>query len=254
VLVAPLAHALRSHPTLSLALTVLSFSFLGPLAAVVVVATLLAHEIAHWMFMYGLGYKPGPVRVLPFLGAFVRAGTPMLRSADIALIYLAGPVAGVGCAAGVTLLANVTLGAELAHQVTVGATVAIALNVINLIPIEPLDGGLIARALPYPALLFFPGALALWLWYNDVARTEIDVLLVVGAVWIAVRKVRKWRHYLAHLRTRARRGDVQAAREWRESVEVPLPERVLVVAIYLLLLPLTLHLLQVLGQQHAWLL
>jgi len=241
------------RPLLSVLLTVLGFSFFGPLAALVLVATMLDHEFAHRILMRRLGYLPGPVRIIPFVGASVRAGRPMLRSSDIALVYLAGPLAGVLSAAAASLLARHTLQPELAHQVYTGAAVSIALNLFNLLPIEPLDGGLISRVLPYPALLLFPTGVWLYLFHAHQAVRPMGITILVGATWITVRKLRKWHRYTAALQVRAAGGDLAAQGELRASFEVPLLERILVVAAYLLLIPGAVGLLQVLFAAGGWL-
>jgi Zn-dependent protease len=252
-LVARVAEGLRGHPLLSVLLTVLSFSFFGPLAALVLVATMLDHEFAHRYLMQRLGYAPGPVQVIPFVGAAVRAGRPMRRSAHIVLIYLAGPLAGVLSAASAALLASRALSPALAHEVTLGAAVSIALNLFNLIPIEPLDGGLIARVLPYPALLLFPGAVALWLWRHDVGSVEIEALAVIGTAVLMALKVRKWHAYVAELRGRAAAGDADAQSELEATFDIPLVERAVVVAAYLVLVPSAVALLEALSRDNGWL-
>ena len=65
------ADRLARYPVACVTLTVLSFAFLGPLAAVVLVATMLVHESAHRAVMARLGYAPGPVRLLPLIGAYI---------------------------------------------------------------------------------------------------------------------------------------------------------------------------------------
>jgi Zn-dependent protease len=250
---ARLAAGLAEHPLLSVVLAVLSFSFFGPLAAVVLVATMLDHEFAHRFMMRRLGYRPGPVQLIPFLGAFVRAGKPMLRSADIALIYLVGPVAGILSAAGAALAAHYMLDPALVYQVNLGAAVSVALNLFNLIPLEPLDGGLIARALPYQALLVFPGAVVLWMVHHDLGSTELEVLLVVGVTGLIVRKVARWHRYLGDLRGRAQAGDPAAQHELSAGLDVPLWERLLVVVAYAALIPGALVLLEVIAQDNSWL-
>lgn len=244
---------LERWPLLSVVLSVVSFSFFGPLAALVLVATMLDHEFAHRVLMRRLGYDPGPVRLIPFVGAFVRARRPMLRSADIALIYLAGPVVGVLSAALAALLASHLLSPALCRQVYVGAAASIALNVFNLIPIEPLDGGLISRALPYPALLLFPSLLTLWLLHTGAALTPLGLVIVFGAAWITLRKVSKWRRYVANLHLRLAASDLAALRELRATSEVPLIERMLVVGAYVILVPGALALLSLLGYAGGWL-
>lgn len=229
--------ALADRPFLSVLLSVLGFSFFGPLAALIVVATMLDHEFAHRALMRRLGYRPGPVRMIPFMGAFVRAGMPMLRSADIALIYLAGPLAGILSASSAALLARLVLSPALQHQVYAGATVSIALNLFNLIPIEPLDGGLISRVVPYPALLLFPTALALILIRAQLVVTPLGLIVLLGSAYITLRKVVKWHRYVAGLRARVVTGELAALRELRASFEVPLLERLLVVLVYCILVP-----------------
>jgi Zn-dependent protease len=247
------ADLLDGRPGLAVLLSVLGFSFLGPVAALVLVATMLDHEFAHRFLMRRLGYLPGPVRLIPLVGAFVRVRRPMLRSADIALIYLAGPLAGVLSAASAALVASHTLDAPLANQVYLGAAVSIALNLFNLLPIEPLDGGLISRVLPYPALVLFPSVVGLWVVHTHMAATPLGVVLLVGAVWITARKVGKWRRYVAGLRARLGDGDLQALRDLRATFEVPIWERVLVVLAYVMLIPGALGLLDVLVQAGGWL-
>ncbi|GAC1430823.1 MAG: hypothetical protein NVSMB65_04320 [Chloroflexota bacterium] len=244
---------LQGNPLLSVTLSILSFSFFGPVAALVLVATILDHEFAHRFMMQRLGYKPGPVRLTPFLGAHVRAGRPMVRSADIALVYLAGPLAGIVSASGAALLASHTLSPAMSHMVNVGAAVSIALNLFNLIPIEPLDGGLIARVLPYPALLLFPGALAVWLWHSDMSGVKLEVLLLAGVTVITARKIQAWRRYVRALRVRAAGGDSTAALELHDAFVIPLLERIVVISTYLLLVPIALILLQLLSRGNAWL-
>jgi Zn-dependent protease len=224
--------AIGDYPMVAVALSVLGFAFLGPIAAVLVVATMLDHEFAHRFMMRKLGYNPGPVRMIPFIGAFVKAGRPLLRSSDIALIYLAGPLAGVLSAALAVLVSVHLLQPALLHQVYVGAAVAVALNLFNLIPLEPLDGGLVSRVLPYQCLVLFPLIVGVYL------ATERQLLLPFGLpVFLVVcrltgAKLLKWRRYLAVLRARARWGDLHALREVRASLEVPILERILVVIGY----------------------
>lgn len=238
----PVARQLRAgseliakYPILSVVLSVLGYAFLGPLAALVLVATLLDHEFAHRYMMRRLGYMPGPVRLIPLMGAYVRAGRPMLRSADIAVIYLAGPLVGILSCEAAVLLASQTLDATLRHQVYVGAAVALGLNLMNLLPFEPLDGGLVSRVLPYPTIIIFPALLAVWLLHVHQLMTPVGIGLLYFIVWASVRKLRKWDRYVIALRTRVLDGDVTALRELRASFDVPLWERLLVTLAYALL-------------------
>ncbi len=243
---------LGKYPVASVLLSVLGYAFLGPLAALILVATILDHEFAHRFMMRRLGYLPGPVRMIPFIGAFVRAGRPMLKSADIALIYLVGPLAGIVSATVAAMVASLALDASLSHQVYVGAAVAIALNLMNLLPFEPLDGGLVSRVLPYPALLLFPIICALWLLHIHQAVTPFGLLVLYCAVWATMRKILKWRRYVSTLWTRVQDGDTAALRELHASFDVPMWERIFVVGAYGAIILSGLSLLQVMAQAAGW--
>jgi Zn-dependent protease len=235
-----------SQPGPALLLTIASYCFLGLVAAVLVVVVIVGHECAHWLIMRRLGYQPRPVRIMPLLGAYVRAGRPMLRSADIALVYLAGPLAGVLMAALAALLAAALGSSWFCHQVYVGATASLVLNLCNLIPAEPLDGGLIARALPFWAMLLFPVLVATWLLVFGQFWTIPGLVALGGALAVARRATSRWQRYLGRLRTRLLHGDRMALHELHASLDVPLSERILVAVIYLLLVTATLLLLHAL--------
>lgn len=244
-----------SQPGPAVLLTVAGYSFLGIIPAVLVVLVIFSHEFAHWLVMYRLGYRPRPVRFVPLLGAYVRAGRPMLRSADVALVYLAGPLIGVLAGEMAALAASTFGNGWLCHQIYAGVTVALILNLCNLIPAEPLDGGLAARALPFKAMLFFPLLVAIWLFVLGQFWTVPGMVVLAGAVAVADRAIGRWRRYLAGLHARLLRGDLSALRELRASLDVPLRERILVAGIYVVLVTATLLLLRAmlgLGGLASW--
>jgi membrane-associated protease RseP (regulator of RpoE activity) len=156
----------------------------------------------------------------------------MLRSADIAVVYLAGPVAGILSADIAAFVASKALYSGLEQQVLVGASVAIGLNLFNLLPYEPLDGGLVIRALPYQALLIFPLGLAAWIVQMGLLETPRGALAVAAVTLIAVHRVNKWRRYAASLRARMDLGDATGLQEWQASFNVPLVIRLLVACVY----------------------
>jgi len=236
------------------ALSVAGFSFvLGPIASLVLVATILDHEYAHSFMMHRLAYKPGPVRLVPLIGAFVHSGRPMLASADIAPIYLAGPLAGILSAGAAAFAGSQALSGDVAHQVIVGAAVAVGLNLFNLLPVEPLDGGLVSRVLPYPALWLFPVLVGILLLYTHLAETSIGVVVLYGAIFVSMHKVSKWRRYVDGLHARWDQGDATALQEMQASFTVPTWERVCIVAVYGLTVVGGLALLQALARAAGWL-
>jgi Zn-dependent protease len=129
--------------------------------AVVVMFVLLAHELGHYFAFRAYGL---PVRLptfVPLLGAFT-AGSAAANLEDDAYISLAGPITGLGLSAVCIFLA---------HQYDprfwyACADVAAFLNLFNMIPTPPFDGGRIVGAVWPPLwvagfVLFIGGAIVL---------------------------------------------------------------------------------------------
>jgi Zn-dependent protease len=142
--------------------------------AVVVMLVLLAHELGHYFAFRAYGL---PVRLpsfVPLLGAFT-AGTAAANLEDDAYISLAGPVTGLGLAAACALLAH-SYDARFWYAC---ADVAAFLNLFNMIPTPPFDGGRIVGAV-WPPLwiggfaLFIAGA---FLWHFPVF-----IVIVIGVL------------------------------------------------------------------------
>ena len=114
----------------------------------VFVALLFIHEIGHVIQLRREGVKASAPMFIPFLGAFVAMKEMPKDAGAEARVGLAGPVLGsLGCLIPVAL-----------WQITgddfwqAGAFIGIFLNLFNLLPILPLDGG---RAM---------AALSSWIW------------------------------------------------------------------------------------------
>lgn len=111
---------------------------LGPWFAIGFVLMLFVHEMGYVVAMHKKGYKTSPPIFIPMLGAVIFA--PAFKSAeDEAYIGIGGPLLG-GLAALATFLLWLILPGkhELLLMVSFTATY---LNLFNLIPIRPLDGG-----------------------------------------------------------------------------------------------------------------
>jgi Zn-dependent protease len=107
------------------------------------VLCIYVHEIGHVVALKRLGIAAGPPMFIPGFGALVRLKEYPADVDEDAQVGLAGPRWGLGVSAFVFLLARLT------HS---GALNAIAhtsawINLFNLIPIAPLDGGRGFRAL-----------------------------------------------------------------------------------------------------------
>ncbi len=110
--------------------------------AIVVMLLLLAHELGHYFAFRAYGL---PVRLpafVPLLGAFT-AGTPPDDLEQDAYIALAGPLVGFGLAALCFIVGSLT------HDRFwyACADLSAFLNLFNMIPMPPFDGGRIIGAL-----------------------------------------------------------------------------------------------------------
>jgi Zn-dependent protease len=120
--------------------------FWGWKFAVGFVLLMLIHELGHVFVLKLQGVPVTAPMFIPFLGAFVVPGEQ--RSvAQEAASALAGPVTGM-LASGAVLLAAESTGSGLLRAL---AYTGFLLNLFNLFPVLPLDGGRVAGAL-HPAI------------------------------------------------------------------------------------------------------
>ncbi|HWE10498.1 MAG TPA: site-2 protease family protein [Solirubrobacteraceae bacterium] len=113
-----------------------SLLFGWPFAAGFVVL-LFVHEMGHVVQLRREGIKASPPMFVPFLGAVISARSLGANALAEARVGLAGPVLGTVGAGMVALAAVVTHG----HLLYALAYTGFFLNLFNLIPVTPLDGG-----------------------------------------------------------------------------------------------------------------
>lgn len=155
----------------------------GWLFALGFVLLIFVHEMGHAVAMRIEGIPAGAPVFIPFVGAFVAMHGRPRDAAVEARVAMAGPVAG-------SLAAWAVLGTGLALEqpllVALGH-IGVLLNLFNLVPVPPLDGGRIAGAFTrtYWVLGYAVGIAALL-----VTRSPILLLvLAVGLFTLA----RRWR-------------------------------------------------------------
>lgn len=103
----------------------------------IVVVVLFIHEMGHFLAMKFFNYKEVKMFFLPLLGALVTGEKQQISQRQRAIILLAGPVPGI--AIGLVLFFIGTFTGNPTQLVT--ANIFIFLNLFNLLPITPLDGG-----------------------------------------------------------------------------------------------------------------
>lgn len=111
------------------------------------VLLILVHEMGHVVVLRARGIKAGVPIFLPFLGAFVSMKSMPRSVYEEAESALAGPVAGTLGALAVAWVAHED-GSNLLRSL---AFTGMLLNLFNLLPALPLDGGRVAGAL-HPAI------------------------------------------------------------------------------------------------------
>jgi Zn-dependent protease len=134
-----------SITVLSIIIFAITFSLIVEdyLLIAILVGVLLFHELGHFMVMKIFGYKNLKMLFLPFIGAMVSGKKKVYSQIEGAIMLLAGPVPGI--ILGYFLL-ELGWGSEMVFLVQLGV-VLILLNVMNLIPIDPLDGGQLVKVL-----------------------------------------------------------------------------------------------------------
>jgi Zn-dependent protease len=114
--------------------------------AVLFVALLFVHELGHVVALRREGIPATAPMFIPFLGAFVGLKQAPKNAWTEAKVGLAGPVFGLASSAAV-LAASYAFDSDLLRA---AAYTGFFLNLLNLLPIVPLDGGRAAAALhPY---------------------------------------------------------------------------------------------------------
>ncbi|MBN1770016.1 MAG: hypothetical protein JXB32_02050 [Deltaproteobacteria bacterium] len=151
--------------------------------ALAIMVMLAFHEYGHVHAMRRAGLKVRGIYFIPLLGAAAVSEDTWRTRSEQARIALAGPLWGLGLTAVAALVDAATGFAYPA----VGVVVAwwALLNLFNLLPVNPLDGGRVLAAVGYSlgsrlgillSLGMFVGALVLaWVF-------EITLLAIVGAV------------------------------------------------------------------------
>ncbi|WP_028981027.1 site-2 protease family protein [Sporocytophaga myxococcoides] len=134
-------------PSLASALLFIGASYLvfdWDLTYILVLAgVLLFHELGHFAAMKFYNYKDVSMFFVPFFGAFVSGTKDQISQKQSAVILLAGPLPGV-------LLGAVLYYFSLANNndfLLNTANSMIFINLFNLLPIIPLDGGRLIKCL-----------------------------------------------------------------------------------------------------------
>ena len=177
--------------------------------AVGFVLLLLVHEMGHVIQLRREGVEASAPMFIPFLGAFISAKSLGDDAAAEARVGLAGPILG-SIATLIPLGIWLATGNEFWQAL---AYVGFFINLLNLLPVLPLDGGRAMAALsPYVWFAGFAGLIALtFLFPNPI----LLLVLIFGGI-------ESWRRWKARNTPEARAYN-----------DIPTRTRVLVAVVYL---------------------
>lgn len=111
------------------------------IAAVLVV--LLIHEFGHFFAMKAFNYSNVKLFVLPLLGAYVTGKKSLISQRQMSIVILAGPVPGI--IIGFCLLLSTFYYPN--ERIEMLGNIFFLLNLFNLLPFVPLDGGRLLETL-----------------------------------------------------------------------------------------------------------
>lgn len=146
----PLVKLAKFGPTAisMLVSVVLMAGLFGPAYGIGLLVLIAVHESGHLLFARAEGVRVGlPVFLGPF-GAVIGLKQPPKDARQEAVIAIGGPLVGSLGAIAALLLAVAALEGSYTHNLLLAlAYVGFLINLFNLIPFSPLDGGRIASAL-----------------------------------------------------------------------------------------------------------
>jgi Zn-dependent protease len=167
----------------SMLVSIAAYTFIwGWRFAVGFVALLFVHEMGHYIQLRREGVKPSGMLFIPFLGAVIGARSLGGSALAEARVGLAGPILGSVGAAAVALW-GFAVDSDLLKAL---AFTGFFLNLFNLLPVVPLDGG---RAM---------AAMAPWMWFLGLGAVVTMVflwpnpILILIAIFGAMEVYRRW--------------------------------------------------------------
>lgn len=136
------------------------------IAAVLLV--LLIHEFGHFFAMKAFNYTNVKLFVLPLLGAYVSGKKSMISQKQMTVVILAGPLPGI-IIGFCLLLYNLYYPNE---RIEMLGNIFFILNVFNLLPFIPLDGGRLLETL--------------FISHNYAIRVVFTIISIVALAFLAI--------------------------------------------------------------------
>lgn len=201
---------------ITMLISVVAYSFFfGPVFAIGFVLLLLVHEMGHYVMAKRLGQSVSAPVFVPFLGALINMRRQPASVQQEATMALAGPTVGTA-AAWLCVVVGITQHSEFWAAL---GYLGCLLNLFNLIPATPLDGGRVTAAISKWANLVGLGILilyAVWAFTSGTAVSPVIAIIVLFAIFGTISRFRQ-------------------AKRMPEYLAVPMRERWVFLGAYLLI-------------------
>lgn len=133
-----------------------------------VLTVLLIHEFGHFFAMKAFNYNNVKLFVLPLFGAYVSGKKSLISQKQMTIIILAGPIPGIIIGFSL-LMCNIYYPHDKLEML---GHIFLFLNLFNLLPFIPLDGGRLFETL--------------FLGYNYTLRLVFTIISIIALVFIAL--------------------------------------------------------------------
>jgi Zn-dependent protease len=163
-------------------LSVVTYAFVfGWWYAVGFVALIFAHEMGHYLAAQQRGLKVGLPTFIPFVGAWIELKEQPMDAETEAFVGIAGPMLGTAAAFICFLVAESTK----SNLMMALAYAGFFINLFNLIPLSPLDGGRIVSVVS-PKLWFVGVPILIGLFFFSPSPLLILIaVLAIPQLWTA---------------------------------------------------------------------
>jgi len=148
--------------------------------SVLLIGILFVHELGHFLAMRVFGYRNVSMFFIPFLGALIKLRQQPGNAKVEAVVGIGGPVAGTAAAlACYALYLAMPPGTAVKPLVYVLAHLGFLLNLFNLLPVPPLDGGRVTAAVSPKIWMLGIAALVAYIVREVAFRGRFPFVLVL---------------------------------------------------------------------------